>query len=630
MTTQPSLLGLMPAVYRLRDPSPGAPLQTLFEALQAQYDLIHDDISALYDDWFVETCETWLLPYISELVAGGRLARRLHPGINTRGLVGDTLAHRRRKGVHRTLEEVLSYATGWPARVIEPHRRLAISPTAIDLGRRGARAASVGDRAALSVIGGAFDNLARLPRVGRGGLEPNALAIQFWRLQSAPLYGVDGGVIAGGPGRRTFHPAGLDMPLFNTPGAPTAAASDIRRFPTPLSRHTLAEDLATNGETYGWLKKDPAFAIRIGGAPVTPEMMTVGDLSIWTRPEDSEAKVVVDPERGRLLLLDEADHHAAVETDHSYGFPDDLGGGAYRRPATPTALDTRTGCWRRLRIANSRTVQARRRKWRDGAWRIDLSKRNLAVSAADGERPCLIGDIEIAAHKTGGTIILDGLMIAGALKIEGRATVILRHCTILPQPGRSAIKFKRNAVAARLILEHAVIGPIEVQGDDIELHADHSIFQGIDGREAEGGAILRVNACSIDGEVRCRVVHAVDTQFLGPVSVADISQGAVDHCWLPAGARTPARRSCLSSGYASDEAGARRSAAPRFSSRRLGQPGYLYAAPGYRCEVDIGASDGQAIGAFHNLGEALRYDNCADALTEHLPFQLRAVTAFIT
>src|ERR1051326_6966821 len=69
------LYGLLPAIYREQDLSLGTPLRALFAILQQQYDLLEDDIGALYDNWFVETCEPWVLPYLAELLGATEVTR---------------------------------------------------------------------------------------------------------------------------------------------------------------------------------------------------------------------------------------------------------------------------------------------------------------------------------------------------------------------------------------------------------------------------------------------------------------------------------------------------------------------------------------------------------------------------
>jgi hypothetical protein len=62
------LLRLLPQVVQDSDAFAGRPLQALLRVLGEQLTVVEDDITGLYENWFVETCDEWVLPYIGELV----------------------------------------------------------------------------------------------------------------------------------------------------------------------------------------------------------------------------------------------------------------------------------------------------------------------------------------------------------------------------------------------------------------------------------------------------------------------------------------------------------------------------------------------------------------------------------
>ncbi|MEE8058324.1 MAG: hypothetical protein V3T17_10880 [Pseudomonadales bacterium] len=51
-------------VYRQQGLAKGEPLQTLHGVIEKEFKAIEQDIESLYDNWFVETCEEWVLPYL--------------------------------------------------------------------------------------------------------------------------------------------------------------------------------------------------------------------------------------------------------------------------------------------------------------------------------------------------------------------------------------------------------------------------------------------------------------------------------------------------------------------------------------------------------------------------------------
>src|SRR4051812_17552890 len=62
------LFRLLPPVLQLQDAVAGQPLRALMRVLAGQATVVEEDIAGLLDNWFVETCDEWVLPYLGELV----------------------------------------------------------------------------------------------------------------------------------------------------------------------------------------------------------------------------------------------------------------------------------------------------------------------------------------------------------------------------------------------------------------------------------------------------------------------------------------------------------------------------------------------------------------------------------
>ena len=65
------LYELLPVVYRLRDAEHGYPLRALLQVIAEQVNVVEDDIAQLYENWFIETCQDWVVPYIGDLIGYG-------------------------------------------------------------------------------------------------------------------------------------------------------------------------------------------------------------------------------------------------------------------------------------------------------------------------------------------------------------------------------------------------------------------------------------------------------------------------------------------------------------------------------------------------------------------------------
>src|SRR5689334_11966862 len=62
------LYELLPVIYRMRDAEQGYPLRALLRVIAEQVNVVEDDISQLYENWFIETGTDWVVPYIGDLV----------------------------------------------------------------------------------------------------------------------------------------------------------------------------------------------------------------------------------------------------------------------------------------------------------------------------------------------------------------------------------------------------------------------------------------------------------------------------------------------------------------------------------------------------------------------------------
>jgi hypothetical protein len=65
-----TLVRLLPAIYRIRDAgqAPPEPLRALFAAFAEEIAALEENVEQLYDDLFIETCATWAIPYIGDLI----------------------------------------------------------------------------------------------------------------------------------------------------------------------------------------------------------------------------------------------------------------------------------------------------------------------------------------------------------------------------------------------------------------------------------------------------------------------------------------------------------------------------------------------------------------------------------
>src|SRR5215211_5859583 len=179
-TTSDRLYELLPAIYRMRDAERGYPLRALLGVITEQVNIVEEDISQLYENWFIETCQDWVVPYIGDLIGYQLVHEAGEPGdiATTQGLarnkilisrrdVADTLQNRRRKGTLALLEELSADSAGWPTRAVEFFKLLNWIQNLNHPHLNRAYTVDVRDGDALDLLDGPFDGLSRTVDVRR-------------------------------------------------------------------------------------------------------------------------------------------------------------------------------------------------------------------------------------------------------------------------------------------------------------------------------------------------------------------------------------------------------------------------------------------------------------------------------
>jgi hypothetical protein len=337
------LFDLLPAFLRNADYEEGGPLRALMSVLEMQYQAIESDLDLLYDNWFVETCDEWVLPYLGDLLALRGLSGARPEVFSLRGRVGNAMARRRRKGTLAGLAGAVRDGTGWAPHVVRYRDRTAASWSVRD-GEPGPQPASAVNLklSSLRVEHGAPTSLddpwhgaARTAGISglppaeaadagvspRGGrFMPGALGVYLWRLNFYPVRRGAARQLPSRGTRFTASPFGIDQPLYWQRPAADAPGEEagFDTVPEPLGRDALAAELARprglqafvaaatgaggahsgGGATAGAAdlaaEPDPdaappleVFVSEGVGEPfveVPPELMVVADLGAWSFP----------------------------------------------------------------------------------------------------------------------------------------------------------------------------------------------------------------------------------------------------------------------------------------------------------------------------------------------------------
>ena len=355
--TADQLYALLPAVYRARDAAEGGPLQSLFGIIAEQAAVIEDNIEQLYDDQFIETCSSWAIPYIGDLIGYNSIYEVASATVDSRAEVANTIGYRRRKGTLIALEQVAMDVSGRRALAVEYFKRLITTESMRHLRQHHAATVSLRHEGALEKLSTAFDTQNRTIDVrriaprnriapdpdpapldvalhGPGRFNIPDIGIWLWRWRSwsvtnAPAFPLDGG-------RYMFSPLGQNIPLFSTEVARSSFSGLTTRMdvPQPITRREFCSNI---GAFYG-----SSFQLIADGRPIEAKQVCCCNLagtadSGWCSVP--AGKIAIDPELGRIQFAADLPLPQSLRLNYCYGFPAPYAGGPYDRSASLPTLD---------------------------------------------------------------------------------------------------------------------------------------------------------------------------------------------------------------------------------------------------------------------------------------------------
>ncbi len=476
---QDRLYNLMPVVYRERDEREGFPLRDLLRLVAEQADIVHSDIRLLWDNFFIETCERWAIPYIGDLVSNNLLndaqnlkapdtARELFPdlagpdlrpadAIRTRADVARTIYYRRRKGTLPMLEELARDVTGWAAHAVEFFELLIWNQNLNHLRMHSTGCPDLRSPEAVDRLDGPFDFMShtvdvRFPRQDEGWYNIRHIGFFLWRLRD---YRVERVVARPGalPWQFHFSPLGNRAPLFSRlrrEGDEAGLATEFH-VPGPIRPAAFFKD---PDEFYGLTSNDSLTIIR-DGVEVPLAQIRCRDLETFSQPAGNI--VGVDVRRGRIAFGVGVVPAQGVDVHYHYGFSADLGGGPYPRAKWLVADDVPA-----VRLAvleggpapNFQTLDDAVNDWvargRPNAVITILDNRTyglsspleladgrfLVIQAGDLQRPHVRpagGELRLTGDHPGSQLTLSGLLFEGGLHVTGETRSLrLLHTTLVP------------------------------------------------------------------------------------------------------------------------------------------------------------------------------------------------------
>ncbi len=659
------LYNLLPAYYRQKDQDEGHPLHALLHVIGEQVASVEANIEQLYDNWFIETCDDWVVPYIGELIGYERLPTMIAPNSTEqmtayavpRRDVANTIRYRRRKGTLQILELLAAAVAGWTAQASE---------------------------------------------------ENNTVALKIWPLNSYRVTKMRARCLEEiGPYCYTFNILGLDTPLYtkSQSWAERTETGDTVRSAVPV--HS-AEDADKNNvdrmpanwpanaaNYYGadksfaiwakWNDNDPEIAIPAEQIILVDfddqqpnwhqfEILSKSD-AVNSQKKNGETRpprgyVMVDLKRGRILFppTQLPDEDSDVLVTYHYGFSTDIGGGEYQRHLSQTTrarlyrvgsrepfsnLDEALQQWR-LDNPEHAVIELASSDEYVGAIKMDLGvvktknkekkAQTLQIRAANGVHPVLHllnkhtsrPDHLQVSGLMGSRFTLDGILLNGrGMKVSGDIDEVnIRHCTLVPgwelSPHGEPMWPKEHSLDLRgqvgyVNITDSIIGSItvnrdEVYTDPVQLHIYDSIIDATDANFAaidapfwpQAHAILTIKRSTFIGTVLAHAVELAENSiFTSKIVVQRRQIGCIRFCYLPKESKTPPRFECQDENNLGIN--------DLLQATNYGEETYCRLHKDCPNDIKQGADDGSEMGVYHHLYEPQREENLKARLSEYLP-----------
>jgi hypothetical protein len=575
-----------------------------------------------------------------------------------------------------------------------------------------ARVASLRDANELDKIGGPFDPFAHSVDVRRISSEVSqgcynipSIGAEVWRLKPYSVTRTAANCLDAGKNTYTFSVLGNDAPLYTHPD-PRCRSNLELTVPARIRRRGFDAD---KNSYYGVDKSFSIYADWAGytsDKPVKASAIIPANLSGWAYapPDDF---IAVDPELGRIAFPQNQLPDRSVRVCYYYAFSDDTGGGEYDRVLTQPAdfvlytvgesgvfkkINDALAAWRAASPAHA-VIEVSDSGVYAEQIEIEIAEdRSLQLRAANATRPILRmldwqtdrPDSLSVKMSQGSRFTLDGFLVTGrglsitASKLPTRnrdpkavmnrcdnprneicpAAVVIRHCTLVPgwtldcdcqpmTPNKESLELRN--VRAKVTIERSILGPIEVQEDEVNtdpipIEISDCLIDGMDGDHAaiigpsdrHAHATLCIRRSTVFGVVQTHAVTLAENSiFYDCVHVARRQIGCMRFCYVPADCRTPKRYNCqpdlviqaerekLKGQSAVDIlAGVARAAArvrPQFTARRYGNPAYCQLSGSCAAEILRGADDASEMGVFHDLFQPQRLENLRARLEQYTP-----------
>ncbi|WP_299495239.1 hypothetical protein [uncultured Shewanella sp.] len=633
------LYRLLPLTYREHDFSNQQSFRALMAVLEGVQDSLDENMMLLYQNWFIETCETGHIPYIADLVNLSELDPDPVFAIQRR-YVANYLAYKRRSGIVPTLNNSVHDTSGYACYSINSTDKMLTSWSDRDP-QLIAKTFNIKDHDNVP-----FSQAAHLPKftsdktglfmAKAGELTPNMLQVYLWRKQPvvqsyAQLFPVKGTEHAW-----SLSPRQEVWPLCHQPQglASLDTVHTAQQYPYLINPNQRDEVSSMEG------RPSVAFFVYDGAShqmrAIEDNDVVMTDLSLWQSNDGQQARVLFDASLGRVLILDSQLngkllisycylHNAVVGASPRYR------GVSQGSSITKRSLElypSQDSLFEAFTSNNASQVQV---SFANNAHyvlsqplKIDLKGEDVTLVAEDYVCPTLSGQIEVTnTADTPARLILDGLRVYGQLHISKNVDIHLKDSSLLNDILWIAIPAEQNTDLrlAKIRVENGLI-----VSQKLMKHADYELNNSA--LICSSSSTVRAFCChnsTLIGDITCLKVKAISNSLVeGTFTLINPNRAMLQYSYfselvLPHGTQTEQVITDADLGRHGVQ----------FSSTRYFDADFLVLAYGSAPQLLTGAANGEEVGVFNQLLTRKKEKNIKKQFDRFLPLGMEVQTYYM-
>ena len=647
------LYELTPLIYREKDFKEKQPLRALMNTLQKANDVLQDDIYEMYNDWFIETCREKIIPYIGDLVGITDISEE-NLLKSERRYVANYFAYKRRQGSHNTLSNALRDSSAYNFFAVSEYENMAITWTPRDAELKAQTFSSEGLSGELANTPFSIASVTpdfKTPTTGllrspNGKVNRKTVTLYAWKLETLPVIKSELKPVEGEDGCYHLNPFGMDIQLSNQPDNLYSLFKPIsyKDYPLRITRENFEAFCKNSAKnTLDYWQDSPIHFYEFDSetksySHIDSAYIAVSDLSKWQKVKSENTKIIIDPETGRVLILDKL-LYGKLFIDYSYISSTLFGAGPHKfkfeSNENKRILVSKSG----ILTGSEISFEAAMDKWYENRnniyfvdnhiyklnkpLEVDLDGHDLVISSGNNCQPLIEGNLHLINHSENPvTVRIQGFNIQGTVKLGGNINFELNSSTLLSDQEDALISSQNKLFYKSISINKSIIQGFDVP-EDTFMEVEDSVL-------ISRGEMSRMNSVSllkttVIGNFSCKEAPIIqDSIISGVLAIKNASKSKIVYTYV---GELNVGRAAVQEKVINGAESPHKTL--HFQSTDIASAEFAMLSDFTEKKILCGASNGEEIGVFNSFRLRLRDNKILERIKQYLPYGLEADLVYV-